>query len=209
MTGSTPGLMTTISASLNQTAGSTTLTVSSSPISISVTPPPGGVIPPVPPGGKLAVGIVLTSTPGFSGTVTLGCTVTGADGQPAPSITCIPDPNTVTLSPGGPTQEAIVVNTFCTADTVPLGPNSGGLGGGLRLLLLSLTLGGLVWTYRRGPRLTLSFAVLMLIALGGSSCAQLPKGPNGATPPGNYILTIRATVNGVTTSTPPIPFTVE
>ena len=84
--GGTAGLTTTISAALNEVTGSTLLTVSSSPISISVTPPAGGSFPPVPPGGLLAIGIVLTSTPGFSGTVTFGCTTS------SPTITCAPDP---------------------------------------------------------------------------------------------------------------------
>ena len=208
-TGPTADLSSTISATLNDVTGSTTLTTTNSPIKISVTPPPGGVIPPVPPGGKLAVGIVLTATPGFSGTVTFGCTVTGADGQPAPSITCVPNPSSVTLSPGGPTQEAIVINTFCTAATVPLGQNPGGFPGGMGLLLLSLALGGVVWMYRRSPRMAVSFAVLVLFALGGAACSSLPKGPSGATPPGNYVLTITATVNGTTVVAPPVDFTVQ
>ncbi|MGH9745479.1 MAG: hypothetical protein ACRD59_05135, partial [Candidatus Acidiferrales bacterium] len=211
LTGSDPDSITTISATSDDVTGSTTLTVSNSPISIAVTPPPGGVIPPVPPGGKIAVGIVLTATPGFSGNVSFGCSVTGADGQPAPSITCLPDPNEVTLVPGGPTQVAIVVNTYCTADVTPLGtaPNPGGFGGALGLLLVAMILVGASWTYKRNPRWALSFAVLALIAIGGSACSGPPKGPNGATPPGNYTLTISATVNGTTVVAPPINFTVQ
>jgi uncharacterized repeat protein (TIGR01451 family) len=202
--GGTAGLTTTISATLNEVTGSTLLTVSSSPISISVTPPAGGTFPPVPPGGTLAIGIVLTSTPGFSGTVTFGCTTS------SPTITCAPDPATVTLTPSGPTDVAIVLNTFCKGTTTGLvAPEPGGFGGGFTLLLLSLTLGGVLWMWRRGPRWAVSFAVLVLMALGGASCASPPKGPNGATQPGNYTVTFSATVNGVTTSTAPIPFTVE
>ena len=203
-TGATTALTTTISATLDNVTGSTVLTVSNSPISISVTPPPGGAFPPVPPGGRLAIGIVLTSTPGFSGTVTFSCTTS------SPTITCAPDPASVTLTPGGPTDVAIVLNTFCTGTTTAASvPNPGGFGGGLPLLLLSLALGGFVWTYRQSPRWALSFAVLVLMAIGGAACSSLPKGPNGATPPGNYSVTFSATVNGVTTTTPPIPFTVQ
>jgi Bacterial Ig-like domain (group 2) len=203
-TGATTALTTTISAMLDNVTGSTVLTVSNSPISISVTPPPGGAFPPVPPGGRLAIGIVLTSIPGFSGTVTFSCTTS------SPTITCAPDPASVTLTPGGPTDVAIVLNTFCTGTTTAqVGPAPGGFGGGIALLLLSLTLGGFVWTYRQSPRWALSFAVLVLMAIGGAACSSLPKGPNGATPPGNYSVTFSATVNGVTTTTPPIPFTVQ
>jgi hypothetical protein len=202
--GGTAGLTTTISAALNEVTGSTLLTVSSSPISISVTPPAGGAFPPVPPGGTLAIGIVLTSTPGFSGTVTFGCTTS------SPTITCAPDPATVTLTPTGPTDVAIVLNTFCKgATTTGSVPIPGGLGGGFTLLLLSLTLGGVLWMWRRSPRWAVSFAILVLMAIGGASCASPPRGPNGATQPGNYTVTFSATVNGVTTSTAPIPFTVE
>jgi len=202
--GGTAGLTTTISATLNEVTGSTLLTVSSSPISIAVTPPAGGAFPPVPPGGTLAIGIVLTSTPGFSGTVTFGCTTS------SPTITCAPDPATVTLTPTGPTDVAIVLNTFCKGITTGLlAPAPGGFGGGFTLLLLSLTLGGVLWMWRRSPRWAVSFAVLVLMAIGGASCASPPKGPNGATQPGNYAVTFSATVNGVTTSTAPIPFTVQ
>jgi uncharacterized repeat protein (TIGR01451 family) len=204
MTGNTPGLTTTISASLNEVTGSTLLTISSSPISISVTPPPGGTFPPVPPGGRLAIGIVLTSTPGFTGTVTFSCTTS------SPTITCAPDPASVTLTPAGPTDVAIVLNTFCTGTTTAMvGPVPGGVGGGIALLLISLTVGGVAWMWRRNRRWAVSFAILVLMAIGGAACSGLPKGPNGATPPGNYTVTFKATVNGVTTSTAPIPFTVE
>ncbi len=201
--GGTAGLTTTISATLNDVTGSTLLTVSSSPISIAVTPPAGGTFPPVPPGGRLAIGIVLTSTPGFSGKVTFGCTTS------SPTITCAPDPATVTLTPTGPTDVAIVLNTFCKGTTTTLVAPPGGFGGGITLLLLSLTLGGVLWMWRRSPRWAVSFAVLVLMAIGGASCASPPKGPNGATQPGNYTVAFSATVNGVTTSTAPIPFTVE
>jgi hypothetical protein len=203
-TGGTAALTTTISATLDNVTGSTVLTVSNSPISISVTPPAGGAFPPVPPGGRLAIGIVLTSTPGFSGTVTFSCTTS------SPTITCAPDPASVTLTPGGPTDVAIVLNTFCTGTTTAqVGPAPGGFGGGIALLLLSLALGGFVWTYRQSPRWAVSFAVLVLMAIGGAACSSLPKGANGATPPGNYSVTFSATVNGVTTTTAPIPFTVQ
>jgi len=53
-----------------------------------------------------------------------------------------------------------------------------------------------MWAYRHRSRWALSFAVLMLVALGSAACNSLPKGPNGATPPGNYTLFITATANG-------------
>jgi YVTN family beta-propeller protein len=204
-TGPTAGLTTTISATQSEVQGSTLLTVSNSPITITVTPPPGGSFPPVPPGGRLAIGLVLTAIPGFTGTVTFGCSTSSV------TITCTPDPASVTFTSNGPTQVAFVVNTFCTGPTTTFVPSPGGFGfgGGAGLMLLTVALGGLIWIYRKNPRWTLSFAVLALFALGGVACNSLPKGPNGATPPGNYTITITATVNGITTSTQPIPFTVD
>jgi YVTN family beta-propeller protein len=206
-TGPTANLTTTISATQNEVQGSTLLTVSNSPITITVTPPAGGSFPPVPPGGKLAIGLVLTAIPGFTGTVTFGCTTS------SPTITCQPDPASVTFTSSGPTQVAFVINTFCTGTTTTFVPSPGGFvfGGGTGLImLLTVALGGLVLIYRKNPRWALSFAVLGLFALGGVACSNsLPKGPNGATPPGNYTITITATVNGITTSTQPIPFTVD
>ena len=203
-TGPTAGLTTTISATQSDVQGSTLLTVSNSPITITVTPPVGGSFPPVPPGGKLAIGLVLTAIPGFNGTVTFGCSTSSV------TITCTPDPASVTFTSNGPTQVAFVVNTFCTGTTTTFVPSLGGLGfGGVGLLLLTMALGTFTLTYRKSPRWALSFALLALFALGGVACNSLPKGPNGATPPGNYTITITATVNGTTTSTPPIPFTVD
>jgi hypothetical protein len=57
-------------------------------------------------------------------------------------------------------------------------------------------MGSFALAYRRRSRWLVSFAVLVLIALGGAACKSLPKGPSGATPPGNYTLFITATANG-------------
>lgn len=190
-------------------SGTAQLTVSNVPIHITITPPPGGVFGPVNPGGNLPVGIVLIADPGFSGTVTFGCAVTTSEGVPAPSITCVPNPASVTITPGGPLQVAIVITTFCKGLLAPLGVSPGGFGGGLALLLLSTMFAGTVWMFRRNPRWALSFAVLILIALGGVACNSLPRGADGPTPAGNYTLTISATVNGQTVQADPIHFTVN
>jgi hypothetical protein len=34
------------------------------------------------------------------------------------------------------------------------------------------------------------------MAVTGAACNNLPQGPNGVTPPGNYVLTVTATVAG-------------
>ncbi|HYL68338.1 MAG TPA: Ig-like domain-containing protein, partial [Candidatus Limnocylindria bacterium] len=197
-TGLTGGANTTISASkaVGNTIikGSTTLTVTNVPFVLAITPPPGGnpgAPPTVTPGGTLAIGLTLTAAPGFNGTVTFSC----VSNQPQ-FLTCTPAPSSVTLSGNTPKQVAIVMNTFCQGDTPMYGPGPGGFGGGLALLLAMAMLGSITWAYRTRSRWALSFAVLMLIALGSAACSSLPSGPNGRTPAGMYQLNITATAGG-------------
>jgi hypothetical protein len=185
-------------------SGSAQLTVSNVPFTLTINPPPGGVFGPVAPGGTLPVGVILTAIPGTTGTVTFGCTTSSL------TITCSPQPSSVALSPNGPLQVAIVVNTFCkgpvtTGHVVP----PGGFGGGIGLLLLSMMLGGTAWMYRRNPRWAVSFALFVLMALGGMACNSLPRNPNGVTLPGNYQLFITATFNGQTVTAPAVNFVVN
>jgi hypothetical protein len=197
-TGVTGGTNTTISATKAQgntnIVGSTTLTVTSVPFVLTITPPPGstqGTPFTVSPGGTVAIGLVLTATPGFSGTVTFSC----VSDKPQ-FLTCAPAPNSVTLSGNTPKQVAIVMNTFCKGETPMYGPGPGGLGGGLALLLAAVMLGSIAWAYRTRPQWALSFALLMLIALGGAACSGPASGPAGRTPAGNYTLNITATAGG-------------
>jgi hypothetical protein len=194
----------TITATDAGISGTAQLTVSNVPFTLTINPPPGGVFGPVAPGGTFPVGVILTAIPGTTGTVTFGCTTSSL------TITCSPQPSSVALSPNGPLQVAIVVNTFCkgpttTGHVVP----PGGFGGGIGLLLLSMTLAGTAWMYRRNPRWAVSFALFVLIALGGVACNSLPRNPNGVTQPGNYQLFITATFNGQTVSAPAVNFVVN
>jgi hypothetical protein len=196
----------TITATGNGTeiSGTAMLTVSNVPFTLTINPPPGGVFGPVAPGGTLPVGVILTAIPGTTGTVTFGCTTSSL------TITCSPQPSSVALSPNGPLQVAIVVNTFCKGpvNTGHVAP-PGGLGGGIGLLLLSTMLAGTAWMYRRNPRWAVSFALFVLIAVGGVACNSLPRNPNGVTLPGNYQLFITATFNGQTVSAPAVNFVVN
>jgi hypothetical protein len=170
------------------------LTVTTVPFVLTITPPAGGTQGTpftVSPGGSLAVGLVLSAASGFSGTVTFTCV------SNAPQfLTCAPAPNSVTLSGNTPKQVAIVMNTFCQGETPMYGPGPGGFGGGLALLLAAVMLGSIAWAYRTRPQWALSFALLMLIALGGAACSSPASGPAGRTPAGNYTLNITATAGG-------------
>ena len=180
---------TTVTATFNNNNSSVTITVKpGTPSTVSTTP-----------GGGAVFGLLLTSLPGTTGSVMLGCT------SSSPDITCQIVPNTITLNGKG-TEVAIVVNTFCTA-AAP-GPVPGefprGTPGGFGLLLaaLSLFLCGATWKMKSQPRWAISFAALILMTVGMSACASLPKSPGGqATPPGNYPLVVTATApNGSTSS---------
>jgi hypothetical protein len=123
----------------------------------------------------------------------------------------------VTLNPNSPSQVAIVLNTFCQGTTsnaqqIPAGAGTGFDGrmtGGFALLLMSLVFAGAVLSYRRRQTWALSFAVLMLIALGSAACSSLPKGPNGPTQPGPVTVTVTASANGATATAPPLQLIID
>ena len=143
------------------------------------------------PGGNIVVGFTLTGT--VKETVDLGCT------SSAPQyLSCLITPNVVNLTGTGTTQVAIVLTSYCQGE-VPGGPAPGrGLPpvGGVGVLLLALTLVGMAWSYGRRRRWVVTMAGLLIITLSGAACGNLPQGPNGVTPAGNYVLTITATVAG-------------
>jgi Abnormal spindle-like microcephaly-assoc'd, ASPM-SPD-2-Hydin/Galactose oxidase, central domain/NHL repeat len=170
---------------------------------VIVTVPPGGSTTATSvPGGTAYFGLVLTSAPGVTGTVTLGCTPS------SPTLTCTVVPSTVTLTAGGKTEVAFGVQTYCQGTTASLFAfgGRGGFNGLVRpmlLALLSLLMGAGVWMARRDRRLALAFAMVMLIVLGSAACSGgLAKGPNGATPAGTYSLTLTTTFNGQTQTLP-------
>src|SRR6202167_2968206 len=138
-----------VTATFNSNNSSVTITVKpGTPSTVSTTP-----------GGGAVFGLLLTSLPGTTGSVMLGCT------SSSPDITCQIVPNTITLNGKG-TEVAIVVNTFCTA-AAP-GPVPGqfprGTPGGFVLLLavLSLVLCGATWKMKSQPRWAISCAALKI-----------------------------------------------
>jgi hypothetical protein len=154
------------------------------------------------PGGTAYYGLIITGAPGVTGTVTLGCTPS------SPLLTCSVVPATVTLN-GGKTEVAFGIQTYCQGATttgtgIPFGRGGNpGFGTGLVALLFSLLLGFAAWTSRKNRRVALTFATLLLVALGSAACGGgLAKGPNGATPPGTYTLTLTTTFNGQTQTLP-------
>jgi Divergent InlB B-repeat domain len=188
----TGGCSVTITAAQTVTA---TFTSGNSPVTIGLAPGSPSTVNTTP-GSSAVFGLTLTALPGTTGTVTLGCTST------SPNITCNIVPSTITLT-GKAINVAIVVNTFCKGFVPNFEPTlPGGFGGGMALLLASMSLCGAMWTFKRRPRWALSFAMLMIIVLGNSACSSLPKSPGGtATKPGLYPLVVTATApNGAVSS---------
>ncbi len=154
------------------------------------------------PGGTAYYGLVITGAPGVTGTVTLGCTPS------SPLLSCTVIPNTVTLTGGGKTEVAFGIQTYCqgattTGTAIPFGGGRPGFGTGLVTLLFSFLFGFAAWTTRKNRRVALTFATLLLVALGAAACGGgLAKGPNGATPAGTYTLTLTTTLNGQTQTLP-------
>jgi hypothetical protein len=162
----------------------------SSTVIIAV-PPGGSTSATTVPGGTAYYGLVISGAPGVKGAVQLGCVPS------SPVITCTVIPGSVTLN-GGTTEVAFGIQTFCqgtTAATGFLAP--GGIDGGIGLLMAML-FGGAVWMLRGNRRVAVTFATLLLVALGSAACNSLPKGPSGPTPAGTYMLSLTATINGQT-----------
>ncbi len=167
---------------------------SSSPVTIGIGQGSSSTVTTTP-GSSAVFGLVLTALPGTTGTVQLTCS------SPVASITCNIVPSSVTLT-GKAINVAIVVETFCKGSIPNFVPMPGAFGTGLGLLLATLCLCGMAWTYKRQPRWAVSFGLLVIFAVGMSACSNVAKSPSGSTtPPGNYPLVVTATApNGGTSS---------
>ena len=167
---------------------------SSSPVTIGIGQGSSSTVTTTP-GSSAVFGLVLTALPGTTGTVQLTCS------SPVASITCNIVPSSVTLT-GKAINVAIVVETFCKGSVPNFVPMPGGFGTGLGLLLATLCLCGMAWTYKKQPRWAVSFGLLIIFAVGMTACSNVAKSPSGsATPPGSYPLVVTATApNGATSS---------
>ena len=144
-----------------------------SPVIISVAPG-GSTTATTVSGGTAYYGLMISGAPGVTGTVQLGCVPSSV------LITCKVIPGSVTLN-GSSVEVAFAIQTFCQGATTSTGfaPAVPGIGGGIGLLLATtmLGLGGLVWTFQRNRRVALTFATLLLVALGSAACSNsLPVG---------------------------------
>ena len=177
------------------TAATTVTATFNGATGVIVTVPPGGsTTATTTPGGTAFFGLQITGGPGVTGTVQLTCV------SSSPLITCTVIPSTAVLN-GGTTEVAFGIQTFCQGPAVATGSVPGGFGGGIGMLLAAMMFGGIGWTFRRERRVGLTFAMLMLI-MASAACGALPKGANGATPPGTYSISLSTTLNGQTQTLP-------
>jgi hypothetical protein len=160
-------------------------------------PPGGATTATATPGGSAYYGLEITGATGVSGTVQLGCTPS------SPTITCNVIPNTIVLT-GKPVEVAFGIQTFCQGATASTGfmPPGGRDRAERAMLLLALLLSVTTWMFRRRRQVAVTFATLVLVALGSAACNSLPQGPNGVTPAGTYNLTLTTTLNGQTQTFP-------
>jgi uncharacterized repeat protein (TIGR01451 family) len=195
---------------LGTRTGSVTLTdnVANSPQTISltgvgtmvglVTAPGSTTIVNVNPGGTAVYGLVLETPQGTMGTAQLGCT------SPDATISCSVVPPSVKLT-GKTVETAVVVNSYCTANTAPLGlPIQGVPLGWIGILcaVAILTFESASASGRRRSRLAVLPALLTAVLIVSAACGNLPKNPAGATQPGNYQLNITATLDNSTFTMP-------
>ena len=166
--------------------------------SVIITVPAGGsTTATTTPGGTAFYGLIVSGAPGVTGTVQLTCVPS------PPLITCVVIPSTVVLNGSGTTEVAFGVQAFCTGSTTAAGFVPGNFGGSVGAVLLAMILGGAAWAFKPYRRMALTFAMLMLIAVGAGSCASLAKSPTGqATPAGTYFISLTTTLNGQTQTLP-------
>jgi len=188
--------------------GDTTFAASTSaPVTVTVTGPPGFTLSSSPAsivvsqGGTSTSTITVTSSGGFTGAVALACS-----GAPS-EATCTVMPASVTPAANGTATATLTVTT--TAPSAIFGYRRPGPGPGPQAPLLVLAIGllgmmGLAATYkwlpvRAGLRWSAMAAVVVLAAVGMSSCGSSSSGSPG-TPTGSYTIAVAGTSGSTTGS---------
>lgn len=180
------------------TTGSTSVNVTQSAFTISASAPAS-----VSPGSSTTSTITVSSISYYSGTITFSCQATSGPTDADIMPTCSASP--VTLNGNSSTESTTTTLSISTTsnsamlDRKPAGPGWLGMGGGT--VLAFLVFFGIP-ARRRTWRAMLGL-VLLLGTLGGlSACGGgVAQATFNGTAPGNYILSIQATGNDVSSTT--------
>jgi hypothetical protein len=163
----------------------------------------GGSTAIITPGDTVVFPIILTGSEGATGTVDLFCTPS------TPTITCSVTPTSITLNGTTSVNTGISVITYCSWAPPPGGPfgSRGRFGDPRRLVipigsLLGLLLMLVLFARANRRRWAPALAAVVFLTVGLAGCKSLAKGPDGATPPGTYTLTLTGTLNGQSQSLP-------
>jgi hypothetical protein len=159
------------------------------------------------PGASSVSSLQVSSINGFSGTVSISCTVEYQGTGTAASIpTCTPNPNQATIAANAAIPVTLTVGS--TSATASGKPFSGGWKHPLGAMAAFLIIGFI--TPRKKMRIAL-FVILGCIAPALNGCSSgTPASPvtTHATTAGNYLVAVTAT-SGILTSSVKIPLTVQ
>jgi len=197
-------------------AGTGTATVVVSPMTFTISATTSSSLAP---GGSFLEPITINSTTGYSGTVSLGCTLTSQPSGATDLPVCTPVTNQfVNIFQGGnPGGSSVTVYTTAPAaafvrPTLPGGGKWTGAGGVVLAVIALLV----IPAQRRRWRAMLGALVLLVLFGGISACGGGGSsvggggggGGNPGTTPGTYTFTVTATGNPAVTPAPTATFTV-
>jgi hypothetical protein len=166
----------------------------------------------VAPGGSVAAPVAIVPGNGFSGTVSLACSVSGGPGGAATPPTCSV-PASVSVTGNAAANATVTIST--TGNTAAIGagtnePRKKNRSGGEDAVLACLVLvaGGLARRRRMVAPMLVVIAAFFLIA-GASACGGSGSTASPATPAGAYNVTVTGTVSGLNPATVQISLTVQ
>jgi hypothetical protein len=193
LAGGADTLTASYSGDANYAVASATIGVTVEPVSITTT-----VASPASLGGSTTSTLTLAGGNGYSATISLSCSLTGAPSGAQSLPTCTLDPSTVTLVAGGSGTSTMTVNTTAASTTALTRPSNRPfwkLGGGSAVLAAFLFFG--IHSRRRR---WISVAVLLVlictagaIGCGGGASAINGGGSRSSTPAttaGSYTFTV-------------------
>ena len=150
-------------------------------------------------GSTATVGLKLTSTGGFAGSVTFTCTYTG--GTLIGAACSVTSP--VTLAAAGTATATVTITTIARTLSSGFGPLPGSGLGRAAFAALAMLMAGVVFAVRRAGRNVrvgglLALLFVLAMGLGGCSSSNTTYTNPSGTPAGTYAYTVTATSGTVT-----------